>query len=143
MRKKEKIRLLELEIVNLNTKLANLRSENDNMINNTRELQMCLKSVLNELTEYDTQIKELKTANHILENKALMQKQQLELKETARRKGVGKISALTKKLNQLKYEKEGQNEMIKSFVKENRELKDLVKTNKDARIYLKGKNERE
>jgi len=143
MRKKDKIKLLEYEVTNLTLKLANLRNKNDNLIKYTEMLETSLKSTLNEELDYNKQIRELKTSNHLLEREILSQKQLIEIKENQRRKAIGKVSSLTRKLNKLEYEKEGQNEIIKSFVKETRQLKDLVKTNKDARVYLKGKSERE
>lgn len=143
MRKKEKIKLLEFETVNMNIKIGHLRNKIDDMTNYINQLETLLKCTLNETTEANKQIQELKTSNHLLEREILSQKQLIEIKEGQRRKAIGKVSSLTRRLNKLEEEKEGQNEIIKSFVKETRQLKDLVKTNKDARTYLKGKSERE
>jgi len=143
MRKKDKIKLLEYEVTNMTLKLANLKNEQEDMINYTKQLEKLLKCTLNETIECNKKINELKIANHLLEEQLIYKEQLLEEKEHQRRKSVGKVSALTKKLNQLENEKKGQNEIIKSFVKENHNLKDLVKSNKDARVYLKGKSERE
>ena len=143
MRKKDKIKMLEFEATNMTIKIAHLRNKIDDMTNYINQLETLLKCTLNETTEANKQIQELKTANHLLEREILSKVQLLEIKENQRRKSVGKVSSLTKKLKKIEEEKEGQNEIIKSFVKENHNLKDLVKSNKDARIYLKGKSERE
>ena len=143
MRKKEKIKMLEFETTNMTIKIGHLRNKIDDMTNYINQLETLLKCTLNETTETNKQIQKLKTANHLLENELLSKKQLIEIKENQRRKAIGKISSLTRKLNKLEEEKEGQNEIIKSFVKENHKLKDLVRTNKDARTYLKGKSERE
>lgn len=143
MKKKDKIKLLQYEVTNLTLKLANLSNENDKMINNTERLEMLLKRALNEATEAGKKIQELKTSNHMLEKEILKKDQLLEIKENQRRKAIGKVSSLTRKLKKIENEKEGQNEIIKNFAKETRQLKDLIKTNKDARTYLKGKSERE
>lgn len=143
MRKKDKIKLLQFEVTNLTLKLANLSNENDKLIKYTELMETTLKMVLNEELDYNKQIKELKTSNHMLEKEILKKDQLLEIKENQRRKAIGKVSSLTRKLKKIEEEKEGQNEIIKSFAKETRQLKDLVKTNKDARTYLKGKSERE
>lgn len=139
MRKK----YLELEVTNLTLKLAKLRNKIDDMTNYINQLEMLLKCTLNETTEANKTIRELKTSNHMLEKEILSQKQLIEIKENQRRKAIGKVSSLTRKLKKAEEEKEGQNEIIKSFAKETRQLKDLVRTNKDARTYLKGKSERE
>ena len=143
MRKKDKIKLLEFETTNMTIKIGHLRNKIDNMANYINQLETLLKCTLNEATECNKKISELKIANHLLEEQLIYKEQLLEEKEHQRRKAIGKVSSLIKKLNKIEKEKEGQNEIIKSFVKETRQLKDLVKTNKDARTYLKGKSEHE
>ena len=143
MRKKEKIKLLEYETTNLTLKLTNLKNENVNLIKYTELMETTLKSTSNELTGANKTIEEQKTEIMLLKKEILKKEQLIEIKENQRRKSAGKVGDLTKKIKKLQDEKEGQNEIIKSFIKENKNLKGLVKSNKDARAYLKGKAERE
>ena len=143
MRKKEKIKLLEYEVTNLTLKLTNLKNENVNLIKYMELMETTLKSTSNELTGANKTIEEQKTEIMLLKKEILKKEQLIEIKENQRRKSAGKVGDLTKKIKKLQDEKEGQNEIIKSFVKENKNLKGLVKSNKDARAYLKGKAERE
>ena len=143
MRKKEKIKLLEYEVTNLTLKLTNLKNENVNLIKYMELMETTLKSTSNELTKANKTIEEQKTEIMLLKKEILKKEQLIEIKENQRRKSAGKVGDLTKKIKKLQGEKEGQNEIIKSFAKENTNLKGLVKSNKDARAYLKGKTERE
>ena len=143
MRKKEKIKLLEYEATNLTLKLTNLKNENVNLIKYMELMETTLKSTSNELTGANKTIEEQKTEIMLLKKEILKKEQLIEIKENQRRKSAGKVGDLTKKIKKLQDEKEGQNEIIKSFIKENKNLKGLVKSNKDARAYLKGKAERE
>ena len=143
MRKKEKIKLLEYEVTNLTLKLTNLKNENVNLIKYMELMETTLKSTSNELTKANKTIEEQKTEIMLLKKEILKKEQLIEIKENQRRKSAGKVGDLTKKIKKLQGEKEGQNEIIKSFAKENTNLKGLVKSNKDARAYLKGKAERE
>ena len=143
MRKKEKIKLLEYETTNLTLKLTNLKNENVNLIKYMELMETTLKSTSNELTGANKTIEEQKTEIMLLKKEILKKEQLIEIKENQRRKSAGKVGDLTKKIKKLQDEKEGQNEIIKSFVKENKNLKGLVKSNKDARTYLRGKAERE
>ena len=129
MRKKEKIKLLEFEITNMTLKLAHLRNEKENMINYTKKLETSLKSMSNEILEHNKEITKLKTKIILLKRDILSESQIVEIRDNT--------------ISKLEEEKLKQNEMIKDLVKENHRLKDLVKTNKDARVYLKGKSERE
>ena len=143
MRKKEKIKLLEYEATNLTLKLTNLKNENVNLIKYMELMETTLKSTSNELTGANKTIEEQKTEIMLLKKEILKKEQLIEIKENQRRKSAGKVGDLTKKIKKMQDEKEGQNEIIKSFIKENKNLKGLVKSNKDARAYLKGKAERE
>lgn len=141
---------LNLEIVNLTNRLKKEKHFNDdlndviaNMTNCINELKTSLKNTSNELTEANKIIEEQKTEVMLLKKKILKKEQLIEIKENQRRKSAGKVGNLTKKIKKLRDEKEGQNEIIKSFARENTNLKGLVKSNKDARAYLRGKAERE
>lgn len=149
-RKRELVEHLKLEIVNIENKYMKekvLNSDLNNIIEKmticTNNLQNTLKSISNELTEANKTIEEQKTEIMLLKKEILKKEQLIEIKENQRRKSAGKVGDLTKKIKKLQDEKEGQNEIIKSFVKENKNLKGLVKSNKDARTYLRGKAERE
>ena len=141
---------LKLEIVNLTNRLEKEKRFNDdlndviaNMTNCINELKTSLKSTSNKLTEANKSIEEQKTEIMLLKKEILKKEQLIEIKENQRRKSAGKVGDLTKKIKKLQDEKEGQNEIIKSFARENTNLKGLVKSNKDARAYLRGKAERE
>ena len=97
----------------------------------------------NNVLEANKIIEEQKTEMIMLKKEILAKEQLIEIKENQRRKSAGKVGDLTKKIQKLQDEKEGQNEIIKSFARENTNLKGLVKSNKDARAYLRGKAERE
>ena len=147
---RELVEHLKFEIVNLTMSLQKEKTINDDlnnillkMINNTKELKKSLKNTLNEVTKVNNIIEEQKTEIIMLKKEILSKEQLIEIKENQRRKSAGKVGDLTKKIHKLQDEKEGQNEIIKSFVKENKNLKGLVKSNKDARTYLRGKAERE
>lgn len=147
---RELVEHLNLEIVNLTMSLQKERAINGDLngillktINNTKELKKLLKNALNEVTEANKIIQEQKTEIIMLKKEILSKEQLIEIKENQRRKSAGKVGDLTKKIKKLQYEKEGQNEIIKSFARENANLKGLVKSNKDARTYLRGKAERE
>ena len=147
---RELVEHLNLEIVNLTMSLQKERTINDDLnnillktINNTKELKKSLKNALNEVTKANNIIEEQKTEIIMLKKEILAKEQLIEIKENQRRKSAGKVGDLTKKIKKLQDEKEGQNEIIKSFAKENTNLKGLVKSNKDARTYLRGKAERE
>ena len=147
---RELVEHLNLEIVNLTMSLQKERAINDDlnnillkMINNTKELKKSLKNTLNEVTKVNNIIEEQKTEIIMLKKEILSKEQLIEIKENQRRKSAGKVGDLTKKIKKLQDEKEGQNEIIKSFARENTNLKGLVKSNKDARAYLRGKAERE
>ena len=141
---------LKLEIVNVENKYIKEKALNDNlndviekMTICTNNLQNTLKSTSNELTEANKTIEEQKTEIMLLKKEILKKEQLIEIKENQRRKSAGKVGDLTKKIQKLQDEKEGQNEIIKIFARENTNLKGLVKSNKDARTYLRGKAERE
>lgn len=141
---------LKLEIVNIENKYIKekaLNSDLNNVIEKmticTNDLQNTLKSISNELTEANKTIEEQKTEIMLLKKEILKKEQLIEIKENQRRKSAGKVGDLTKKIKKLQDEKDGQNEIIKSFARENTNLKGLVKANKDARAYLRGKAERE
>ena len=147
---RELVEHLNLEIVNLTMSLQKERAINGDLngillktINNTKELKKLLKNALNEVTEANKIIQEQKTEIIMLKKEILSKEQLIEIKENQRRKSAGKVGDLTKKIKKLQYEKEGKNEIIKSFARENANLKGLVKSNKDARTYLRGKAERE
>ena len=147
---RELVEHLNLEVVNLTMSLQKERAINDDLnnillktINNTKELKKSLKNALNEVTKANNIIEEQKTEIIMLKKEILSKEQLIEIKENQRRKSAGKVGDLTKKIKKLQDEKEGQNEIIKSFAKENTNLKGLVKSNKDARTYLRGKAERE
>jgi chromosome segregation ATPase len=149
-RKRELVEHLRLEIVNIENKYMKEKALNndlstiiENMTICTDKLQNTLKSTSNKLTEANKTIEEQKTEIMLLKKEILKKEQLIEIKENQRRKSAGKVGDLTKKIQKLQDEKEGQNEIIKSFVKENKNLKGLVKANKDARAYLRGKAERE
>ena len=149
-RKRELVEHLKLEIVNIENKYFMERALKDelNRVNNelveyANKVKKTLENTLNELTEANKTIEEQKTEIMLLKKEILKKEQLIEIKENQRRKSAGKVGNLTKKIKKLQDEKEGQNEIIKSFVKENKNLKELVKSNKDARTYLRGKAERE
>lgn len=121
----------------------NLSDIVNNMINCIKELKTTLKSVSNEVTEANKIIEEQKTEIMLLKKEILKKEQLIEIKENQRRKSAGKVGDLTKKIQKLQDEKEGQNEIIKSLNRDNVNLKGLVKANKSAVSYLKGKAERE
>lgn len=149
-RKRVLVERLKLEIVNVENKYIKEKALNS-VLNNiigkmticTDELQNTLKSILNELTEANKTIEEQKTEIMLLKKEILKKEQLIEIKENQRRRSAGKVGDLTKKIKKMQDEKEGQNEIIKSFARENTNLKGLVKANKDARAYLRGKAERE
>lgn len=124
----------------LNEDLSNIIA---NMTNCIKELKTMLKSTSKEVTEANKIIEEQKTEIMLLKKEILKKEQLIEIKENQRRKNAGKVGDLTKKIQKLQDEKEGQNEIIKSLNRDNVNLKGLVKANKDARNYLKGKAERE
>ena len=149
-RKRELVEHLKLEIVNIENKYIKekaLNSDLNNIIEKmticTNNLQNTLKSTSNDLTQANKTIEEQKTEIMLLKKEIFAKEQLIEIKENQRRKSAGKVGDLTKKIKKLQDEKEGQNEIIKSFARENTNLKGLVKTNKDARAYLRGKAERE
>ena len=124
----------------LNDDLSNIIADMTNCI---KELKATLKSTSNEVTEANKIIEEQKTEIMLLKKEIFAKEQLIEIKENQRRKSAGKVGDLTKKIKKLQDEKEGQNEIIKSLNRDNVNLKGLVKANKDARNYLKGKAERE
>lgn len=124
----------------LNEDLSNIIA---NMTNCIKELKTMLKSTSKEVTEANKIIEEQKTEIMLLKKEIFAKEQLIEIKENQRRKNAGKVGDLTKKIQKLQDEKEGQNEIIKSLNRDNVNLKGLVKANKDARNYLKGKAERE
>ena len=124
----------------LNDDLSNIVADMTNCI---EKLKTTLKSTSNEVTETNKVIEEQKTEIMLLKKEILKKEQLIEIKENQRRKSAGKVGDLTKKIQKLQDEKEGQNEIIKSLNRDNVNLKGLVKANKDARNYLKGKAERE
>ena len=124
----------------LNDNLSNIITDMTNCI---KKLKTTLKSTSNEVTEANNIIKEQKTEIMLLKKEILAKEQLIEIKENQRRKSAGKVGDLTKKIQKLQDEKEGQNEIIKSLNRDNVNLKGLIKANKDARNYLKGKAERE
>lgn len=149
-KKRELVEHLKLEIVNVENKYFKEKALNGDLNNIIKKMTICtnnlqntLKSTSNELTEANKTIEEQKTEIMLLKKEILKKEQLIEIKENQRRKSAGKVGDLTKKIKKLQDEKEGQNEIIKSFVKENKNLKGLVKANKDARTYLRGKAERE
>lgn len=149
-RKRELVEHLKLEIVNIENKYFMERALKDelNRVNNelveyTNKVRKTLENTLNKLTEANKTIEEQKTEIMLLKKEILKKEQLIEIKENQRRKSAGKVGDLTKKIQKLQDEKEGQNEIIKSFARENTNLKGLVKANKDARTYLRGKAERE
>lgn len=124
----------------LNDDLSNIVADMTNCI---EKLKTTLKSTSNEVTETNKVIEEQKTEIMLLKKEILKKEQLIEIKENQRRKSAGKIGDLTKKIQKLQDEKEGQNEIIKSLNRDNVNLKGLVKANKSAISYLKGKAERE
>ena len=124
----------------LNDNLSNVITDMTNCI---KKLKTTLKSTSNEVTEANKIVEEQKTEIMLLKKEILKKEQLIEIKENQRRKSAGKVGDLTKKIQKLQDEKEGQNEIIKSLNRDNVNLKGLVKANKDARNYLKGKAERE
>lgn len=149
-RKRELVEHLKLEIVNIEKKYMNekaLNSDLNNVLEKmticTEELQNELKNISNEFIKATETIEEQKTEIMLLKKEVFAKEQLIEIKENQRRKSAGKVGDLTKKIKKLQDEKEGQNEIIKSFARENTNLKGLVKSNKDARTYLRGKAERE
>ena len=149
-KKRELVEHLKLEIVNLEKKYIKEKTLNsdlndivEKMTICTNNLQNALKSTSNDLTQANKIIKEQKTEIILLKKEIFAKEQLIEIKENQRRKSAGKVGDLTKKIKKLQDEKEGQNEIIKSFARENTNLKGLVKSNKDARTYLRGKAERE
>jgi chromosome segregation ATPase len=124
----------------LNDNLSNIIADMTNCI---KELKTTLKSASNEVTEANKTIEEQKTEIMLLKKEIFAKEQLIEIKENQRRKSAGKVGDLTKKIQKLQDEKDGQNEIIKSLNRDNVNLKGLVKANKDARNYLKGKAERE
>ena len=149
-KKRELVEHLKLEIVNVENKYFKEKALNGDLNNIIKKMTICtnnlqntLKSTSNELTEANKIIEEQKTEIMLLKKEMFAKEQLIEIKENQRRKSAGKVGDLTKKIQKLQDEKEGQNEIIKSFVKENKNLKGLVKSNKDARAYLRGKAERE
>ena len=124
----------------LNDNLSNVITDMTNCI---KKLKTTLKSTSNEVTEANKIVEEQKTEIMLLKKEIFAKEQLIEIKENQRRKSAGKVGDLTKKIQKLQDEKEGQNEIIKSLNRDNVNLKGLVKANKDARNYLKGKAERE
>lgn len=124
----------------LNDNLSNIIADMTKCI---KELKTTLKSTSKEVTEANKIIEEQKTEIMLLKKEIFAKEQLIEIKENQRRKSAGKVGDLTKKIQKLQDEKEGQNEIIKSLNRDNVNLKGLVKSNKDARNYLKGKAERE
>ena len=120
-----------------------LNRVNNELVEYANKVRKTLENTLNELTEANKTIEEQKTEIMLLKKEILKKEQLIEIKENQRRKSAGKVGDLTKKIKKLQDEKEGQNEIIKSFARENTNLKGLIKANKDARTYLKGKAERE
>ena len=92
---------LKLEIVNLTRRYDNLNIKYTDMINKSSSLETLLNSALNELTEANTKINELKTSNILLEKEVLKQKQLIEIKD-----------------NKYKEEKKELNKKIKELEKE-------------------------
>ena len=121
----------------------NLSDVITDMTNCIKQLKTTLKSTSKEVTETNKTIEEQKTEIMLLKKEIFAKEQLIEIKENQRRKSAGKVGDLTKKIQKLQNEKEGQNESIKSLNRDNVNLKGLVKANKDARNYLKGKAERE
>ena len=121
----------------------NLSDVITDMTNCIKQLKTTLKSTSKEVTETNKTIEEQKTEIMLLKKEIFAKEQLIEIKENQRRKSAGKVGDLTKKIQKLQNEKEGQNEIIKSLNRDNVNLKGLVKANKDARNYLKGKAERE
>lgn len=142
-KKRELVEHLQFEIFNEKRNNDILSKQLSEMIDKSKELKTSLKSVLKELTEANAKIDELKTSNILLEKEIFAKEQLIEIKENQRRKSAGKVGDLTKKIKKIQDEKEGQNEIIKSLNRDNANLKGLVKSNKDARTYLRGKAERE
>ena len=141
---------LKLEIVNIENKYMKEKALNsdlndiiEKMTIRTDELQNTLKSTSNGLTQANKVIEKQKTEIMLLKKEIFAKEQLIEIKENQRRKSAGKVGDLAKKIKKLQDEKEGQSEIIKSFARENTNLKGLVKANKDARAYLRGKAERE
>lgn len=124
----------------LNENLSNIIADMTNCI---KQLKTTLKSASKEVIEANKTIEEQKTEIMLLKKEIFAKEQLIEIKENQRRKSAGKVGDLTKKIQKLQDEKEGQNEIIKSLNRDNVNLKGLVKANKDARNYLKGKAERE
>ena len=92
---------LKLEIVNLTRKYDNLNVKYIDMTNKSSSLETLLNSTLNELTEANTKINELKTSNILLEKEVLKQKQLIEIKDNKHKE---EKKELNKKIKELEKE---------------------------------------
>ena len=89
---------LKLEIVNLTRKNDNLNVKLIDMTNKSSSLETLLNSTLNELTEANTKIEELKTSNILLEKEVLKQKQLIEIKDNKHKEENKEYEAKIKEL---------------------------------------------
>lgn len=108
-----------------------------------KTLETSLESALNDVKSNDIRINSLLTEVKLLKNENLELKQLIEIKESQRRKNAGKVGGLTKENKELNDRIIGLNELVKSLNKDVCHFRDLSKTNKSAKTYLKGKAERE
>ena len=130
------ISLYEIE----NDALRNKNKEKDKYI---EALETSLETALNDVKNNNVKINSLLTEVKLLKNENLELKQLVEIKESQRRKNAGKVGGLTKENKELNDRIIGLNELVKSLNKDVCHFRDLSKTNKSAKSYLKGKAERE
>ena len=130
------ISLYEIE----NDVLRNKNKEKDKYI---ETLETTLETALNDVKNDNIKINSLLTEVKLLKNETLELKQLVEIKENQRRKTAGKVGGLTKENKELNDRIIGLNELVKSLNKDVCHFRDLSKTNKSAKSYLKGKAERE
>lgn len=147
---KKKVRVLEDTIKEIKKALSCITQENDDLRNKNKEkdkyieaLEMSLETALNDVKKGNTRINSLLTEVKLLKNENLELKQLVEIKENQRRKNAGKVGGLTKENKELNDRIIGLNELVKSLNKDVCHFRDLSKTNKSAKSYLKGKAERE
>ena len=106
-------------------------------------LETSLETALNDVKNGNTKTNSLLTEVKLLKNENLELKQLVEIKENQRRKNAGKAGGLAKKNKELNDRIIGLNELVKSLNKDVSHFRDIARTNKSAKTYLKGKAERE
>ena len=140
---KKKVKGLVDTISCLMDENADLRNKNKEKDKYIEELETSLETALDDVKKGNARINSLLTEAKLLKNENLELKQLVEIKENQRRKNAGKVGGLTKENKELNDRIIGLNELVKSLNKDVCHFRDLSKTNKSAKSYLKGKAERE